>query len=250
MKKLSGKVAIVTGGGQGVGFGVACALAAEGADLVLTGRDANKLRAAADKLTALGARTLIVPGDVRQRSSVNEAVAATIERFGKLDVLVNNAQSIATGPVENISDDDIAMVMESGFYGTLYFMQAAFPHLKERGGSIINLGSGQGIRSPRNHGMYAANKEAIRSFSRVAAREWGRFNIRVNVICPAAITPAAESYIKNFPEAWENDRKDIALGHLGDTVTEIGPVVVFLAGDDSKFVSGQTINVDGGVIML
>ena len=250
MKKLSGKVAIVTGGGQGVGLGIAHALADAGAIIVLTGRHEDKLRGAAEELKTHGVEVLTVAGDVRQRASANQAVAATISRFGRLDVLVNNAQSMTMGSVESITDEDIALTMESGFLGTLYFMQAAFPHMKAHGGAIINLGSAEGIRSRVNFGIYAANKEAIRGFSRVAAREWGQYKIRVNVICPAALTPAAKEYVKNYPEVWEQERKGIAMGHLGDPVGEIGPVAVFLAGPDACYVTGQTVNVDGGIIML
>lgn len=250
MKKLAGKVAIVTGGGQGVGLGIAHALADAGANIVLTGRDAGKLLGAAEKIKAHGVEVLTVPGDARKRASANEAVAAAVKRFGKLDVLVNNAQSMTMGPIESISDEDIALTMESGFLGTVYHMQAAFPHLKEKGGSIINLGSAEGIRSRINFGIYAANKEAIRSFSRVAAREWGKYGIRVNVMNPAALTPSAEAYVKNYPEVWAQERQGIAMGRLGDPTTEIGPVVAFLAGPDSVYVTGQTVNVDGGIIMF
>ncbi|MGA8705583.1 MAG: SDR family oxidoreductase [Steroidobacteraceae bacterium] len=250
MKKLLGMTAIVTGAGQGVGLGIAKALAGEGANLVLTGRQQDKLQRAAAELQPLGVRVLTVAGDARQRQHARDAVAAAIEGFGRLDVLVNNAQSTAMGPVESISEQDIDQTLGSGFLGTLYCMQAAFPHLKAAGGSIINLGSAEGIRSSVNFGIYAANKEAIRSLSRVAAREWGQYRIRVNVICPAALSPAAEQYVKDHPAAWEQTRKGIALGHLGDPATEIGPVAAFLAGPDSIFVTGQTVNADGGIIML
>lgn len=250
MKSLQGKVAIVTGGGQGVGFGIAQALAAEGAHLVITGRDADKLKKAGDTLQSLGAEVLSVTGDVRQRAHAGEVIAATIKRFGQLDVLVNNAQSMGMAPVESVSDEVIAMTLESGLLATLYFMQAAFPHLKENGGSIINLGSAEGIRGRVGFGIYAATKEGIRGLSRVAAREWGKYQIRVNVINPAALSPAAEQYIKNYPVEWEKERAGIALGRLGDLRNDIGTVAAFLAGSESRYLTGQTLNVDGGIIML
>src|SRR5215470_13322486 len=133
MGKLNGKVAVITGGGQGVGLGIAFALAEAGATIVITGRHADKLRGAADQIRAKGAPdVLTVVGDSRRRESAQQTVQATIGKFGHLDVLVNNAQSSTPGlEFENIDDAAIAMTLESGFLGTLYFMQASFPHLKE-----------------------------------------------------------------------------------------------------------------------
>ena len=139
---LTGKVALITGAGQGVGFGIARAFAGAGAKLAITGRDAEKLERAAKQLRELGAEVLTIPGDVRQRASAEASVAKTIERFGRIDVLVNNAQSSVPGtPLEEIDDATIALTLESGLLGTMYHMQAAFPHMKGHGGSIINFGS-------------------------------------------------------------------------------------------------------------
>jgi NAD(P)-dependent dehydrogenase (short-subunit alcohol dehydrogenase family) len=252
MGKLTGKVAIVTGGGQGVGLGIALAMAEAGATLVITGRHEDKLRGAADQIRAKGAPdVLTVVGDTRQRESALQTVRATIEKFGHLEVLVNNAQSSAPGtPFENIDDATIAMTLESGFLGTLYFMQASFPHLKEHGGSIINLGSREGIFGGVGMSVYAANKEAIRGLSRSVAREWGKYNIRVNVICPAALSPAAITYLDSHPEDAKYYLAQTALGRFGEPHRDIGPIAVFLAGTDSGYLTGQTLNADGGQIML
>ena len=252
MGKLTGKVAIVTGGGQGVGLGIALAMAEAGATLVITGRHEDKLRGAADQIRAKGAPdVLTVVGDTRQRESALQTVRATIEKFGHLEVLVNNAQSSAPGtPFENIDDATIAMTLESGFLGTLYFMQASFPHLKEQGGSIINLGSREGIFGGVGMSVYAANKEAIRGLSRSVAREWGKYNIRVNVICPAALSPAAITYLDSHPEDAKYYLAQTALGRFGEPHRDIGPIAVFLAGTDSGYLTGQTLNADGGQIML
>ncbi len=251
MAQLKGKVAIVTGGGQGVGLGIATALAGAGASLVITGRDAAKLDAAAIGLRALGGAVECVTADVRRRADALRVVASTIARFDRLDVLVNNAQSSHPGQkLEEIDDETIALTLESGPVGTLYHMQAAFPHLKERGGSIINLGSREGIHGGPGFGIYAAAKEGVRALSRVAAREWGQHGIRVNVICPAALSPIAVKYLEEHPQEADMYRKEIALGRFGDPASDIGPVAVFLAGDDSRYVTGQTINADGGLMML
>ena len=251
MGKLTGKTAIVTGGGQGVGLGIARAFAEAGVSLVLTGRDEAKLAGVTGELEAMGAKVAICAGDVRQRADAERAVQMAVERFGQLDILVNNAQSSTPGiPFEDMDDKTMRVTLESGVLGTIQHMQAAFPHLKERGGSIINFGSREGIHGGLGFGIYAATKEGVRALSRVAAREWGKHNIRVNVICPAALSPIAINYLAEFPEQAEMYRKEISLGRFGDPETDIGPVAVFLASDDSRYVTGQTINADGGQIML
>lgn len=251
MGVLTGKVAIVTGGGQGVGLGIATALAAAGASLVITGRDADKLRRAAEELALHGAAVETVSADVRLRADAERTVAATIARFGRLDVLVNNAQSSVPGiALEDLDDATIQLTLESGLLGTLHHMQAAFPHLRTAGGSIINLGSREGIHGGPGFGIYAATKEAVRGLSRVAAREWGKHGIRINTICPAALSPVAVKYLADHPEQAEQYRREIALGRFGDPETDVGPVAVFLAGDESRYVTGQTLNADGGQVML
>lgn len=251
MTKLAGKVAIITGGGQGVGLGIARAFAQAGAALVITGRDAAKLESAAAELRGLGAQIATSAGDVSRRESAAAAVAKTVECFGKLDILVNNAQSSVPGtPLEDIDDATIQLTLQSGLIGTIQHMQEAFSYLKQNGGSIINTGSREGIYGGPGFGIYAATKEAIRGVSRVAAREWGKHNIRVNVICPAALSPAAIKYLAEHPEHEAMYRKEIALGRFGDPEQDIGTVALFLASDDSRYVTGQTINVDGGQVML
>jgi NAD(P)-dependent dehydrogenase (short-subunit alcohol dehydrogenase family) len=251
MGRLTGKVALVTGGGQGVGLGVARGFATEGAALVITGRTEEKLKAAASELEALGARVAIAVADARVRADAERSVGEAIERFGRLDVLVNNAQSSVPGKrIEDIDDETIRLTVESGLYGTIQHMQAAYPHMNGRGGSIINFGSREGIVGGVGFGIYAATKEAIRAVSRTAAREWGKHGIRVNVLCPAALSPAAIKYFAQFPEQAEIYRKEISLGRFGDPEHDIGSAALFLATDDSRYVTGQTINVDGGQMML
>ena len=153
-------------------------------------------------------------------------------------------------PLEQIDDDTIALTLESGLLGTIYFMQASFPYLKRQGGSIINLGSREGVFGGQGFGIYAATKEGIRGLSRVAAREWGKYGIRVNVINPAALTEAARAFFAAHPEQEQAYLSVIALGRLGDPQQDIGPLAVFLAGAEAGYVTGQTINADGGQMML
>lgn len=251
MNTLKDRVAIVTGGGQGVGLGIAQAFVAEGAALVISGRDERKLQAAATALRAGGARVHTVIADARLRSDALRTVETAIKTFGRLDILVNNAQSSVPGkPLEEIDEATLQLTVESGLYGTFHHMQAAFPHLKNAGGSIINLGSREGIFGGIGFGAYAATKEGIRGLSRSAAREWGRYRIRVNVICPAALSPAAITFLAEHSDQAEMYRSQIALGYFGDPRGDIGPVAVFLAGPASAYVTGQTINADGGQMML
>jgi NAD(P)-dependent dehydrogenase (short-subunit alcohol dehydrogenase family) len=252
MNSLHGMVAIITGGGQGVGLGIAEALGEAGASIVITGRDGAKLNEVVHKIRAAGApEVLTVPGDVRRRECAKETVTAVIEKFGRLDVLVNNAQTAWPGTLfEDYDDEKIGLTWESGFLGTLHFMQESLPYLKVRGGSIINLGSREGILGGKGHSLYAATKEAVRGMSRCVAREWGQHNIRVNVICPAAVTELATRCFATDPSLEQFYVSATSLGRLGDSRRDIGTVVAFLAGPDSAYVTGQTINIDGGQVML
>src|SRR3954454_13142198 len=167
--RLEGKVALVTGAGQGVGKGVALALAAEGASVVAAGRTLEKVEAAAGEVRGRGVDALAVQCEVSRRADVDAAVAAAVERFGRLDVLVNNAQSVSLGPVLDIRERDAAMVWESGFLGTLFGMQAAHPALSETRGCVVNVGTGAALRpDPAGYALYAAVKEAIRTLTRAA----------------------------------------------------------------------------------
>lgn len=251
MGRLSGKAALITGAGQGIGLGIARTFAREGANLVITGRDEAKLKGVVPQLEALGAKVVVCAGDSGLRANAGKAVQAAIDAFGRLDVLVNNAQALTPGtPLEALDEEAIQLTMGSGFYATLWHMLEALPHLKESKGSVINLGSREGIMGGAGFAIYGAGKEAIRGLSRSAAREWGPYGIRINVICPAAMSDAAKAYFEVHPEAKDIYVKDICLGYFGDPEDDIGPAALFLAGEESRYVTGQTINVDGGQAML
>ena len=251
MGRLSGKVAIVTGGSQGIGEGIARAFAKEGARVVITGRTAETLEATADSITAAGGEAVWIKGTAGLRADAEAAVARAIALFGGVDILVNNAQTSRPGTSFEDHDDELfALTLGSGLYGTFHHMQAALPHMKAKGGSIINLGSREGIFGGGGFSAYAATKEAIRGLSRTAARELGGYGIRVNVVCPAALSPKAIDYLESHPDEAAMYRKEISLGRFGDCENDVAPAVLFLASDDSRYVTGQTINVDGGQMML
>jgi NAD(P)-dependent dehydrogenase (short-subunit alcohol dehydrogenase family) len=251
MGKLAGKVALITGAGQGVGLGIAQAFASQGASVVITGRDAQRLEHAVPLIEQRGGKALACPGDASKRENAEQAVKTAVEAFGGLDILVNNAQARRSGvPFEEITEDDMELALGSGPVATLLHMQAAFPHMKEKGGSIINFGSKMGMLPIAGIASYAAAKEAIRGLTRSAAREWGRYRIRVNVLNPASLSDSGKAYFASRPEEFERLCRDVSLGYFGDAETEIGAAAVFLASDDGRYVTGQTINVDGGQLML
>ena len=245
--RLTGRVAVVTGGGQGVGRGIALALAKEGASILLAGRTLSKCQTVADEIATFGGAAQAFRCDVGERGDVESAVSAAVERFGGLDALVNNAQSSTQRLLIDTTDADVDLAYRSGPLAVLYGMQAAYPHLVARGGgSIVNFGSSTAIEGNATFGSYAMAKEAIRGLSRVAAREWGRDGIRVNVVVPSALSPAAEAFRDARPEAYQKQVNRIPLHRMGDAETDIGRAVVALISDDLSYMTGQTMMLTGG----
>ena len=246
MGTLDGKVAIVTGGGQGVGRGIALAFAAAGATVVIAGRTVQKCETVAGEIEAAGGTALALACDVKDLAQVERCVAATIERFGTVDIMVNNAQEVPRGLLLSVADEDFAAGWESGPLATLRFMRACHPHLVG-GGVIINLGSRSGVKShPVGAGAYAAVKEAIRSLTRAAAVEWAADGIRVYALLPLSNSPALERIEADEPAVYERVLSEIPMRRFGDPVTDIGAVAVFLASEAAGYLTGISIPVDGG----
>jgi len=183
--RLDDKVVIVTGSGQGIGQGIALAAAAEGAHVVAAGRTLEKVEKTAEEIRSRGVKALALQCDVRVRDQVDAVVEAAKTEFGRIDGVVNNAQMVALGPILDITEKDARMTWESGFLGSVWFMQAAYPSLVETKGAIVNLGTGSALRNDLpGFTLYAGTKEMIRTMSRMAALEWGKDGIRVNVVIP------------------------------------------------------------------
>ena len=245
---LAGKVAIVTGAAQGIGRGITQALTDRGAAVLLVDISAENLAATVEVLEKAGRQVGSLVADVREREAAGLIVQAAVDRFGRLDVLVNNAIATrAAGPFVEHSDDDYDLVFETGPRATFRLMKAAYPHLVAAGrGSVVNLGSSAGTEGQAGWATYAAAKEAIRGFTKVAATEWGADNIRVNVLCPFANSEGAQLWEQYDPESYGAALAKVPLRRIGDTKDDVGALVAFLASDEATYITGQTIMVDGG----
>lgn len=245
---LDGRSVIVTGAGRGVGKGIATALVERGASVLLVDRDVDTLTATADQFRQAGRPVTPLVADLRDHDCAARIVSAAIDAFGTVHGLVNNA--IATNepkPLKDITREDYDLVFDVGPRATFELMQAVYPVLLANGGgSIVNLGSGSGTIGLPRFGAYAAAKEAIRGMSKVAALEWGRDNIRVNVVCPYAETESISTWREWDPKTYERTVRAVPLGRLGDVTTDIGPAVCFLLSDEAAFITAQTIMLDGG----
>jgi len=247
---LSGKAAIVTGAGQGVGRGIALALAEAGASVAVAGRTHDKLVDVCGEIEQRGGRAAPIDCDVGEPTQIEACVSETLERFGRIDVLVNNAQVVPLGPLLKVHDLAFELGWRTGPLAALRFMRACHPHLKN-GGSIVNLASGAGLRpDPVGLGLYSAIKEAIRSMTRAAAVEWGKDGIRVNAIIPLANSPGMDGWTKAFPDEAAKFLATIPLGRVGDCENDIGRAVVALVGPDLSYVTGTTLMLDGGQAYL
>ncbi|PQZ94578.1 3-oxoacyl-ACP reductase [Arthrobacter sp. MYb227] len=250
MGVLTGRVALVTGAGQGVGRGIARALAAEGARLAIVGRTSQKIEDVAAEIRSEGGEAHAFTCDVLIPEQIEQLVTDVVEHFGSLSILVNNAQSTVHGELLDLSEMEYFRGMESGPLATWRLMRASHPHMRGHG-TVVNLGSAAGVRwNPSGYGGYAAAKEAIRVLTRTAACEWAADGIRVNAILPLANSPALEDWAKINPEESAEYMTTIPLGRLGDSETDIGPAVVFLCSESSRYITGHSLPVDGGQVLM
>jgi len=247
MKTLDGKVALVTGAGQGVGQGIAYALATQGAQIAVAGRTESKLQTTCAEIRKRGGEAFPVVCDVTDRQQLQDCVAAVSGHFDALDILVNNAQIIHLRPLLQTEDRHFQDGIDSGPLATLRLMKLCHPQLKKNGGSIINLATSSALNGDvRGFGAYIAAKEAIRCVTRAAAHEWAADGIRVNCILPVANSPGMAEWEQNNPEAAQAYLQAMPLGRIGDCEQDIGRVVVFLCQPEASYVTAQSWVLDGG----
>jgi len=247
---LAGKVAIVTGSGRGLGRATARRLAADGAALVLADIDQTTVQDAADEIGRAGGAAQAVHADVADEAECQRVVRTALESFGGADILVNVANyPVPPARAEKIDLDHWHKSFAAGPLAMFILARAVFPHMRSAGGGrIVNFGS-ELSENPRPV-VYAASKGAVRALTKALAREWGVYNIHVNTIWPSAVTPSWQNWQRYNPEQVNRHLTDeLALQRPGDPYHDVAPVVAFLCGPDSDWVTGQTIGANGGWTM-
>ena len=245
---LSGKVAIVTGAGQGIGRGIARRFIREGAQVVIAEINEDSGKQVEVELKELGGEAVFVATDVSKKDQVARMVATAVEHFGGVDILVNNATKL---PQQVLMEDKTDAMLEEqlavNVWGMWWGMQAVMPIMRKRGGGkIVNFSSIDAESGAWLHSDYSIAKAGIQSMTRSAAMDWGRYNIMVNCVAPTAITGPFEEMCRHRPELREMAAKQRPIGRLGDPEDDIAPVVVMLASDGAHYVTGVTVPVDGG----
>ena len=248
MRRLEGRTAIVTGSGQGIGEAIALALTEEGAAVAVAELGEGNADTVRQKIEEMGGTALACPTDVSQESSVSAMMQACLGRFGKVDILVNNAGIYPTSTVETMTEEEWERVIGTNLIGTFLCSQAVTPHMiQQRSGRIISITSGRGLRGAANGAHYAASKGGIIGFTKSLALELAPSGITVNCICPGVSDTAQPRGHQTEEELFANAAR-IPLGRIGQP-RDIAKAAVFLAGDRAKFVTGQTLVVNGGAFM-
>ena len=248
--KLGGKVAIVTGAGRegkGIGRSIALALARDGADIVIADFVPEAAEAVAEEVKSLGRRAIAVRANVADPADVEAMVQQTLDEFGRIDILVNNAGITRDALIPRMSEQDWDLVINTNLKGAFNCTKAvARPMLKQRGGKIVNMASVMGIIGNTGQANYSASKAGIIGLTKTTAKELGSRGINVNAVAPGFIQTAMTD---ELPESVrENISGQIPLSRLG-TPEDVAQLVVFLCADDSDYITGQVVNVDGGMVM-
>ena len=259
--RLKGKVAFVTAAGQGIGRAIALAYGAEGAKVAVASRTPSTVDAVVSEIKHAGGEAVGITCDVADAGSVRKMVQKTVDAFGTVHILVNNAQGFGTAknpkpaalpvPLEELEDEEWDYTIRAGASATLWAMKAAFPFMKTTGcGRIINMGSSAGLIGVVGQGAYSAGKEAIRALTRTAAREWGQYGITANVICPMVVTDAMEKWKADEPQRFAAVADAVPVRRFGEPMRDIAPLAVFLAGEGAGYLTGMTYMAEGGFYLF
>ena len=251
MGDVDGKVVLITGSGQGIGRGMAHHLGKHGATIVVAEWKAHRVERVVGQLHDLGVEAMGVECNILDRASIDAAVASTVDRYGRIDGLINNAHTFtAHVPIADVGEEDLDL-NHGTVKGTLWAMQAVRPHMKAQGwGRIVNFASAAGITGMAGYAAYNASKEAIRALTRTAAREWGRDGIVVNAIAPGAASKRGLESAARDEDAYQLFARTHPIGRQGDPEDDIGPVALFLCSDGCRYLTGQTFMVDGGAFLF
>jgi NAD(P)-dependent dehydrogenase (short-subunit alcohol dehydrogenase family) len=249
--RLAGKCAVITGGGTGIGQAIALAFAREGAQVVVAGRRKGKLEGTVLLLQQAGCSTLALECDVTKAADTERVVKSAEDAFGKVNVLVNNAGALSVSTVENIAEEDWDRVMSTNVKGPFLMSRAALPAMRRAGGgSIINIGSVLGLVAIRDRAAYCASKGGVTMLTRAMALDHANDNIRVNCLCPSIVESDMTRNLFAETEAGRQARESrlasIPLGRFGKPA-DIAGLAVFLASEESSWMTGTVIPVDGGV---
>jgi NAD(P)-dependent dehydrogenase (short-subunit alcohol dehydrogenase family) len=248
--RLSGKAVFITGGGTGIGRACALLFAKEGANVAVVGRRVEPVQAVAGEIEASGGKPAALRCDVTDRASVEAAIAAAALQFGRLDVVVNNAGAVLIATVEETSDEDWGRILAANLTGTFLVSRAALPALrKSGGGSIINIGSILGIVARKQRAAYCAAKSGVTGLTKAMALDHALENIRVNCICPTLVETemGLRSILKKPDPDAERKRRsaEIPMGRMG-TPEDVAQMALYLASDESAWVTGAALPLDGG----
>lgn len=254
MNRLKGKIALVTGSTQGLGEGIALKFAREGAIVVVNGRSQSKGEKVLQRLHEIpAADAIFLRADLTNKTQAQDLVHATVERFGGIDILINNAQIVPA--LAEFGDPDLDTYFEqalsSGLYASIWTSQTAFPVMRERGGGrIVNFASINGDFGSKFGSAYNANKEAIRGLTRTMANEWGEYGITVNVVLPAGWSPSYEAFYKGDQKKADAVARLNPMRRHGRAEEDIGSAVLGLVSDSAGFITGQSLYIDGGANLL